>query len=62
MVVAIGGDGAMLRAARVCAPFGVPVLGVNMGHLGFLTEIQRPEDWEATLERCSQANTGSSSA
>ena len=50
MVVAIGGDGAMLRAGRVCAPYGVPVLGVNMGHLGFLTEIQRPEDWEATLE------------
>ena len=50
MVVAIGGDGAMLRAGRVCAPYSVPVLGVNMGHLGFLTEIQRPEDWEATLE------------
>lgn len=50
MVVAIGGDGAMLRGARVCAPHGVPLLGVNMGHLGFLTEIRRPEDWEATLE------------
>jgi len=50
MVVAIGGDGAMLRAGRVCAPYGAPVLGVNMGHLGFLTEIQRPEDWETTLE------------
>src|SRR5690554_959852 len=30
LVIAIGGDGAMLRAARVCAPFRVPVLGVNM--------------------------------
>ncbi len=51
MVVAIGGDGAMLRAVRVCAPCGVPVLGVNMGQLGFLTEISSPDRWEATLKR-----------
>jgi NAD+ kinase len=51
MVVAIGGDGAMLRAARACAPFGVPVLGINMGLLGFLTEIARPEDWEIGLNK-----------
>lgn len=50
VVVAIGGDGAMLRAARVCAPYGVPLLGVNMGYLGFLTEIRRPEDWEANID------------
>lgn len=50
MVIAIGGDGSMLRAARVCAPFGIPVLGVNMGHLGFLTEIRRVEDWEAAMK------------
>lgn len=51
VVVAIGGDGAMLRAARVCAPHGVPVLGLNMGRLGFLTEIATPDDWEEALER-----------
>lgn len=50
MVIAIGGDGAMLRAARVCAAVNVPVLGINMGQLGFLTEINQPEDWEASLE------------
>ncbi len=49
MVIAIGGDGAMLRAARVCAPHNIPVLGVNMGLLGFLTEIHAPEAWEQYL-------------
>ncbi len=49
MVIAIGGDGAMLRAARVCAPFGVPVLGVNMGQLGFLTEVG-VDSWESHLD------------
>jgi NAD+ kinase len=51
VVVAIGGDGAMLRVARVCAPYGVPVLGLNMGRLGFLTEISSLEDWTKHLER-----------
>ena len=50
MVVAIGGDGAMLRAARVCAPDAVPVLGVNMGQLGFLTEIRSLDAWEGYLD------------
>jgi len=50
MVIAIGGDGAMFRAARVCAPYRVPVLGLNMGRLGFLTEIASPEDWDACLD------------
>jgi NAD+ kinase len=48
LVIAIGGDGAMLRAARVCAPENVPVLGINMGQLGFLTEIS-PQDWKSSL-------------
>jgi NAD+ kinase len=50
MVVAIGGDGAMLHTARVCAPFNVPIFGLNTGYLGFLTEAS-PENWEASLAR-----------
>ncbi len=50
MVIAIGGDGAMLNVARVCAPLGVPVLGVNVGRLGFLTEL-KVEEWEGVINR-----------
>ncbi len=50
LVIAIGGDGAMLRAARAAALYNVPVLGVNMGYLGFLTEIAAPADWDSALE------------
>jgi NAD+ kinase len=43
LLVSLGGDGTMLRAMRLSQPSGVPVLGVNLGRLGFLAEIDLPD-------------------
>jgi NAD+ kinase len=50
LVVCIGGDGTFLRAARVTVPHAVPLLGVNMGRLGFLTDMS-PRDCFNHVER-----------
>ncbi|MSR15845.1 MAG: NAD(+) kinase [Gammaproteobacteria bacterium] len=39
LVIAVGGDGTMLRAAQLAFPHNVPVLGVNLGRLGFLADL-----------------------
>jgi NAD+ kinase len=49
LVVVIGGDGTILRAAEVAHDSGTPILGVNLGHVGFLAEAEY-EDVASTIE------------
>ncbi|HET7432183.1 MAG TPA: NAD kinase [Nocardioides sp.] len=49
LVVVIGGDGTILRAAEVAHASGTPILGVNLGHVGFLAEAEY-DDVGATIE------------
>ncbi len=46
LVITVGGDGTILRAAQVTAPNGIPMVGINMGRLGFMTELQVHEAME----------------
>ncbi|MFI6578653.1 NAD kinase [Nocardiopsis sp. NPDC050513] len=48
LVMVLGGDGTLLRAAEIARPAGAPLLGVNLGHVGFLAEAER-EDLGATV-------------
>ncbi|GAB3246678.1 NAD kinase [Alteromonas gracilis] len=49
LAVVIGGDGSILRAAEVVHEHGLPLLGVNLGHVGFLAEAEE-EDVDSTIE------------
>src|SRR4030043_1000677 len=50
LIIARGGDGPMLRAGHLGGPSDVPILGINLGRFGFLTEIAR-EQWREFLTR-----------
>ena len=49
LIIVLGGDGSILRAAELARPHGTPVLGVNLGHVGFLAEAER-DDLERIVE------------
>ncbi|EJE8154856.1 NAD(+) kinase [Vibrio alginolyticus] len=49
LAIVVGGDGNMLGAARILSRFDVPVIGVNRGNLGFLTDLN-PDDFQASLQ------------
>src|SRR5688572_1409473 len=50
MLVSVGGDGGVLRAGHLCAQSSVPILGINLGRLGFLIQIDRNE-WREYFEK-----------
>jgi NAD+ kinase len=50
LVVVLGGDGTILRGAELARPTGTPILGVNLGHVGFLAEAER-DDLSYTVQR-----------
>ena len=42
LVIVLGGDGTILRGAEVARAQGIPILGINLGHVGFLAEVEKP--------------------
>jgi NAD+ kinase len=58
LVIAVGGDGTLLYAAGLVARHQVPLLGINRGHLGFLTDIM-PEDLVAEVDAALQGKLDS---
>ncbi len=50
LLIALGGDGTLLRAARIAASHPTLILGINLGRMGFLTEAE-PDGWQAVLPR-----------
>lgn len=53
IAIVLGGDGSILRAAKQMGSHQIPVLGVNLGKLGFLADIQ-PDDLESSLQRINE--------
>ena len=50
MLIIAGGDGSVLRAGHLCAPLGLPILGVNLGRIGFLIQVDR-NDWREYFDK-----------
>ena len=49
-LIVLGGDGTMLRACHLCSSSNIPIVGINLGTMGFLFELQ-PDDWQDHLAK-----------
>lgn len=50
LLIMAGGDGSVLRAGNLCAPSKVPILGVNLGRIGFLIQVEK-EEWREYFDK-----------
>jgi len=55
LLIVVGGDGSLLSAGRLAANYGTPLVGVNRGRLGFLTDVN-PKQLESTLKSMMEGN------
>jgi len=55
LVIAIGGDGTLLYASRLCRQYGTPILGINRGRLGFLADVT-PDEMIASVDNVLQGD------
>ena len=49
-VITLGGDGTLIRAARDISHLGIPIIGINMGHMGYLTSISNADDIKCMVD------------
>ena len=54
-LIVLGGDGTFLRGARIAADSGIPILGINLGNLGFMTQYHRDMAQDAVRDLCQGA-------
>jgi NAD+ kinase len=60
LIVGVGGDGTLLRAAHLAHDLDVPVIGINLGTVGYLTEVE-PEHMGTMLTRLAEGDLGTHS-
>ena len=48
-IITLGGDGTLIQASRDLISLDLPMMGINMGHLGYLTQVSREESMEPVL-------------